>query len=74
MKKSQVLDVLQNFFQSDCAFETAHDARISAERVLSIVEKLGMLAPTRTYTKTYEAFGISDCGKYKITDNSWEQE
>lgn len=51
MKKSEMLDRLQLFFQSDCAFEDAHDARISAERVLAIVEAAGMMPPWRDIDK-----------------------
>lgn len=64
MKRSEVLDILQIFFESDCAFEDAHDARISACRVLDIVEDCGMLPPSTEFTM----------GGKKVKDNYWEPE
>jgi hypothetical protein len=72
MKKSDMLDILQNFFQSDCG-EIAHDARISAERILAIMEKQGMRPPWFT-----QKFAKDSPGEYYYPDGmpsqGWEDE
>jgi len=69
MKRSKMLDILQTFFQSDCAFEDPHDALISAERILKIVEECGMRPPpVYMIDINPEWFGG------EITKEGWEDE
>lgn len=46
MKRSDMLMKLQSFFEYDI-LECAHDAAISATRVLDIIEEAGMLPPVQ---------------------------
>lgn len=79
MKRSQMLDILQNFFQYDCAFESPHDARISADRILTIIESEGMLPP---FSGKFKQENIVDrWGKdtklqqiVRVMVNEWEPE
>jgi len=68
MKRSEMLDILQIFFESDVAHEDPHDARISACRVLDIIEDCGMLPPHAIIT------GTKDEMEGHIQNCQWEPE
>ena len=63
MKRSEMLDLLEDWFFFFFGEAKGGDARISADRMLDFIESLGMLPPF------YKEFARQDIKNYK-----WEQE
>lgn len=71
MKRSEMLMELQSFFQYDI-LECAHDAAISATRVLDIIEKAGMLPPVQNPSLVEDTYHGGQ--KHGPSERVWDNE
>lgn len=70
MKRSKMLEELAFYYETD-EFDSPHDAKINAERVLNLIEHFGMMPPTIISMPTH--YNRTE-GTYGWEVNKWEAE